>query len=90
MHQYGTTKIYKAATNKTKGGNDKYTIIAEYLNIILTAINILSKQKISIGLKWHIRLNKYNQYLQNFSFQNTRNTFFSDTHGTFARIDHTL
>ena len=92
QHRWAT-KYIKQIWTDIKEETDSSMTIAGHSNIPLMSMERWSRQEINkevLDLRWIIKLNGINVYLQNIPNKTSRIYIFSSEHGTFSRIDHIL
>lgn len=93
VSQSESTKIYKATTKRTNGRNWQIRNIVGNLNMPLTAMVRLCKQKINMELSaLNDTLDQMDtiEIYRTFHPRTRDHTFFSSAQGTFSRMDHML
>lgn len=92
QHRWAT-KYIKQIWTDIKEETDSSMTIAGHSNIPLMSMERWSRQEINkevLDLRWIIKLNGINVYLQNIPNKTSRIYIFSSEHGTFSQIDHIL
>lgn len=92
QHRWAT-KYIKQIWTDIKEETDSSMTIAGHSNIPLMSMERWSRQEINkevLDLRWIIKLNGINVYLQNIPNKTSRIYIFSSEHGTFSQIDHML
>lgn len=90
QHRWAT-KYIKQIWTDIKEETDSSMTIAGHSNIPLMSMERWSRQEINkevLDLRWIIKLNGINVYLQNIPNKTSRIYIFSSEHGTFSQIDH--